>query len=79
MIGTEEKYRQCVRAWSAAERVRRAESLFNWSRDFLARSIARSSPDISETELRWEIALRQFGSDPAFRELVRECRHRASA
>jgi len=73
-----DKYRECIGAMSASERVRRAEEMFCWSRDFLARTIAEASPDISEADLKWEIALRQYGSSSAFQALVRECRSRAS-
>jgi hypothetical protein len=72
------KYRECVGAMSASERVRRAEEMFCWSRDFLARTLAESSPGISETDLKWEIAIRQYGSSSTFKALVRECRSRAS-
>ena len=77
MSRVEDKYRECVRAMSAAERIRRAETMFCWSRDFLIRSLAKASPKISEVDLRWEIAIRQYGESSAFRALVSECRSRA--
>ena len=78
MSRVDDKYRECVGAMSVAERVRRAETIFCWSRDFLARSLAEASPNISEVDLRWEIAIRQYGSNSAFQALVSECRSRAS-
>lgn len=78
MTQVDDKYRECIRAMSASERVRRAEELFCWSRDFLARTLAEASPGISETDLKWEIAIRQYGSGSAFQALIRECRSRAS-
>ena len=35
----DDEYRVRIRAMTVAERIRRAETLFTWSRDFLARSI----------------------------------------
>ena len=78
MSRVDDKYRECVDAMSAAERIRRAETRFCWSRDFLARSVAEASPNISEVDLKWEIAIRQYGSSSAFQALVSECRSRAS-
>ena len=78
MSSVDDRYRECVSAMSAAERVRRAETMFCWSRDFLARSLAEASPKISEIDLKWEIAIRQYGSSSAFQLLVSECRGRAA-
>ena len=78
MSSVDDKYRECVGALSVAERIRRAETMFCWSRDFLARSLAEASPSISEVDLKWEIAIRQYGSSSAFQTLVSECRSRAS-
>ena len=50
---------------SVAERIRRAEVLFNWSRDYLARSIVAARGPMSDDDLKWEIALRQYGTHPA--------------
>ena len=78
MSQVDDKYRECVGAMSASDRVRRAEAMFCWSRDFLARTLAEASPDISEADLKWEIAIRQYGSSSTFQALVSECRNRAS-
>jgi hypothetical protein len=74
----EREYRARVDAMSVVERVRRAEALFNWSRDYLARSIAAARGPMSDDDLRWEVALRQYGSHPVMRKLIDELRSRAS-
>ena len=79
MKSVEQAYNERVRSMSTPERMRRLSSLMKWSRDFIARSIVTEYPEISETDLKWEVAIRLYGSDPKFRELVRECRHRASS
>jgi hypothetical protein len=60
---------------SIVERVRRSEELFNWSRDYLARSIVATRGPMPDDELRWEVALRLYGTSPAMRELIDELRH----
>jgi hypothetical protein len=72
------EYRARIDAMSVVERVRRAEALFNWSRDFLARSILATRGTMPDEQLKWEVALRQYGSHPEFRELIDELRTRAS-
>jgi hypothetical protein len=74
----EREYRARVNAMSIVERIRRAEELFNWSRDYMARSIVTARGPMPDDDLRWEIALRQYGADPAMRKLIDELRSRAS-
>jgi len=69
-MNVENEYRLLIDAMSVAERVRRAEALFRWSRDYLARSIRATKGPMSEARLKREIALRQYGSDPAARRLI---------
>ena len=71
-MNAESEYRQLTDAMTAAERVRRAEALFRWSRDYLARSIRATQGPMSEARLRREVALRQYGADPAARRLIDE-------
>ena len=71
-MNVENEYRLLIDAMTAAERVRRAEALFRWSRDYLARSIRLTHGPMSEARLKREVALRQYGSDPAARRLIDE-------
>ena len=77
-MNVEVEYRARIDAMSAGERVRRAEALFNWSRDHLARSILAERGPMPDQDLKWEVALRQYGADPAARRLIDEWRSRAS-
>ena len=72
------EYRARIDAMSVVERIRRAEALFNWSRDYLARSIVAARGPLSDDDLKWEVALRQYGAHPATKELIGELRNRAS-
>jgi hypothetical protein len=71
-MNVEDEYSRLVDAMTVAERVRRAEALFRWSRDYLARSIRATQGPMSENRLKREVALRQYGSDPAARRLIEE-------
>jgi len=77
-MNVEFEYRARIDAMSTIERVRRAEELFHWSRDYLARAILAARGPMPDDRLKWEVALRQYGSDPAARELIDELRTRAS-
>ena len=77
-MNVELEYRARIDAMSVVERIRRAEALFDWSRDYLARSILAERGPMSDDDLKREIAVRQYGADPATRELIDELRNRAS-
>jgi hypothetical protein len=64
------EYRTLVDAMNAVERVRRAEALFCWSRDYLARSILAEQGPMPDDRLKRAMALRQYGADPAARKLI---------
>ena len=73
-----DEYRARVEAMTAQERIGRAESLFAWSRGLLARSIIATKGPLTEDRLKWEVALRQYGSDRRARRLIDELRTRAA-
>jgi hypothetical protein len=77
-MNVESEYRSLIDAMTVTERVRRAEALFRWSRDYLARSILAAHGPMSDARLKREIALRQYGSDPAVRRLIDELSTRAT-
>lgn len=72
------EYQALIESMSIKERVRRADALFRWSRDFLARQISDAEAALPEDDLKWEVALRQYGGDPAARELIKELRSRVA-
>jgi hypothetical protein len=77
-MNIELEYRARIDAMSVVERIRRAEALFNWSRDYLARAIVADRGPMSDDDLKWEVALRQYGTHPATKELIDELRNHAS-
>ncbi len=77
-MNIESEYRARIDAMSVVERIRRAEALFSWSQSYLARSIVASQGPMSDDDLKWEVALRQYGTHPATKALIDELRNRVS-
>ncbi len=77
-MNVELEYRARIDAMSVADRIRRTEVLFNWSRDYLVRSIVAARGQMSDEDVKWELALRKYGADPVTRKLIDELRDRAS-
>lgn len=70
MTQAEEAYRTAVDAMTPAQKWERTHVWLNWMRDLYARELRKQLGDISEERLRWEVALRQYGSDSQARELI---------
>ncbi len=55
---------------TVAEKMQRSVAMLKWTRDMIAREIKAQTPDITLEQLRWEVALRQYGSEPQVRVLI---------
>jgi hypothetical protein len=77
-MSVELEYRIRVEAMSSVERIRRAEALFRWSREYLARSILAAQGPMSDDLLKHRVALRQYGTNPASKRLIDELGARVS-
>ena len=51
-MSVDDEYRVRIGAMTVAERIRRAEALFTWSRDFLARSILIVAKGVSPINIK---------------------------
>ncbi len=71
-------YRQRIDRMTIAERVQRAAQLFAWSRGFVARQVVAEGGALSSERLKWEVALRQYGAEPAVRSMIERMLARAS-
>jgi hypothetical protein len=69
-INIEEHYQSAMAALSPRERLERAAAMFQWTREMLARQIVAERGPMSAERLKWEVALRQYGADPAARALI---------
>ena len=77
MSTVQAEYLARVAAMSIAERVLRADAMFRWARDYVARQIDDGPAPVSKAELKWEVAIRLYGADPAVRKLIEELQARA--
>ena len=66
----EREYQARIDAMSIAEKVARAAAMLRWAREMIAREIQSAKPGISAERLKWEVALRQYGSEPQVRALI---------
>ena len=66
----EREYQAQVDAMSVAEKMQRSVAMLKWAREMIAREIQATNPNISPERLRWEVALRQYGSEPQVRSLI---------
>lgn len=60
------------------ERMARSVAMLKWSRDLIARQILEMDGPRSFERLKWEVALRQYGSDPEVRSMIETMLERVS-
>lgn len=68
----EQAYQQAVDALTPAEKLARMHALLFWARNLYARQLREKLGDVSDERLKWEVALRQYGSDPRTRNLIEQ-------
>lgn len=66
----ENDYVSRMDATSDRERVTRAVSVLAWSRQMIARRLVAEKGEMSEERLKWEVALRLYGSDPVISRMI---------
>ena len=68
----EQHYQTQVSELSAAERMARSVAMLQWTRQLLARQVTAEMGDMPPERLKLEVALRQYGSEPAVRAMIEE-------
>lgn len=68
----DQQYQSRMDALSPKDRVARSQAMFQWARDMIGRQILQAAGPISPERLKWEIALRQYGSDPNTRAMIEQ-------
>lgn len=68
----EKEYQARMAAMPPAERVARSAAMFQWAREMLARQTSAELGDLPAERLKWEVALRQYGKEPAVRAMIEE-------
>ena len=66
----EKEYEKRMDALTPRERMARAASMYQWSREIIARQITLNEGPVSAERLKWLIAMRQYGTDLTTRELI---------
>lgn len=66
------EYERRIKAMSPAEKVSRSAAMLAWTREQMARRILASRPDLSGEELKWQVALQLYESEPAVVTLIEE-------
>ena len=75
----EARFRGMLAALPPHVRVARAAAMFAWARDLIGRDIVARTGPLSDARLKWEIALRLYGSDAACRTLIQRMIDHAAA
>ena len=68
----EQKYQERIDAMTPKERIARAASLFQWARETIARQIIAESGPMPFEQLKWLVAMRQYGADKTTREMIQK-------
>ncbi len=66
----EQKYHERIDAMTPKERIARAASMFQWTRETIARQIVAEQGPMSDERLKWLVALRQYGAEPTVRTMI---------
>ncbi|MCA9265207.1 MAG: hypothetical protein KDA60_15205 [Planctomycetales bacterium] len=66
----EQRYQCHVDSLSPPERVARCAAMLKWTRDLLARQVISELGTMSDERLKWEVAKRMYGADPAARAII---------
>jgi hypothetical protein len=64
------EYLKQMAALTPQERIARAASLFQWTREIIAGQIVSASGSMNPERLKWLVAMRQYGVDPATRDMI---------
>jgi hypothetical protein len=65
-----QQYLSRIDLLSPQERVARCAAMLKWTRDLLGRQVIDELGAMSTERLKWEVARRLYGSDPAIRAII---------
>ncbi len=66
------EYERRCRAMSPAEKMSRSAAMLAWTREQMARRIRDAEPGLSDEEVKWQVALRLYESEPEVVKLIEE-------
>ncbi len=74
----QQEYESQMDRLTPKERVARSVALLKWSRDLIGRQILEADGPRSFERLKWEVAMRQYGSDPKLKAMIQGILDRVS-
>lgn len=66
----EQQYQARMDSLSPRDRVERCAAMLKWTRDLLGRRVIAELGAMSDERLKWEVAKRMYGADPAARSII---------
>jgi hypothetical protein len=66
----EQQYQSRMDALSPRERLARCTAMLKWTRDLIARRVIDELGEMPDERLKWEVAQRMYGADPAAKALI---------
>jgi hypothetical protein len=66
------KYQERIDTLTPRERVARSTSIFQWTREAIARQIVADLGPISPEKLKWLVAMRQYGADRTTEKMIQK-------
>ncbi|MCA9050359.1 MAG: hypothetical protein KDA89_16600 [Planctomycetaceae bacterium] len=68
----EQQYQAAMSALSPYQRMERCVALTAWAREMIAGRILEEQGPLNDRELKWQVALQIYGSDPRTRQLIEQ-------
>lgn len=66
----EQHYQDAIDRLTPREKIARGLAMFDWARSWISRQVIAERGPMPDDRLRWEVALRPYGSDPVVRTLI---------
>ncbi len=66
----EQQYQARMDSLSSQDRIARCAAMLKWTRDLLGRQVIDELGAMSPERLKWEVARRLYGADPALRAII---------
>ena len=74
----QQQYESQMDELTPKERIARSVAMLNWTRELIAGQILSSRGPRDIERLKWEVAMRQYGSDPQLRSMIQGMLERVS-
>jgi hypothetical protein len=64
------EYQRRVDAMSIREKIERTAAMLAWTRQQMASRIRQQSPELTDEQLKWHVALKLYESEPAVATMI---------